>query len=54
MIETVVRERIGLTGVQDVLVISDARSRSGRLVEVVDQCRVAGARDVAVAVEEAS
>ena len=33
---------------QEVLLIADARVPSGRMVEVIDQCRLAGAADVAV------
>lgn len=32
-----------------VVVVADRESLTGRVVEVVDQCRLAGARDVAVA-----
>ena len=36
----------------DVLLIADERVPSGRLVEVIDQCRLAGALDVAIASQE--
>lgn len=52
MLQSAVRARLSRSGSGDVLVVTDERARSGRLVEVVDQCRLAGARDVAVAVEE--
>lgn len=51
MVESYVREHILRTGIDDVLIVSDRRAESGRLVEVVDQCRVAGAAEVGVAVE---
>jgi biopolymer transport protein ExbD len=34
-----------------VVVVADRETLTGRVVEVVDQCRLAGARDVAVATE---
>ena len=37
---------------RDVLLVADERVPSGRLVEVIDQCRLAGARDVAIASQE--
>jgi biopolymer transport protein ExbD len=48
------RVRDALEGASDrpVLVIADGRVRAERLVEVVDQCRLAGARDVAVATDK--
>ena len=51
MIQSVVRQRLARTGVTTVLVVIDSGSRSGKLVEVVDQCRLAGAREVGVAVD---
>ena len=52
MLQARVREHLLRTRVETVLVVFDERVRSGKLVEVVDQCRLAGARDVGVAVEQ--
>jgi biopolymer transport protein ExbD len=41
--------RAGATG--EVLIVTDRRVSSERLIEVVDQCRLAGAKDIAVATE---
>jgi len=41
--------RAGATG--EVLVVTDRRVSAERLLEVIDQCRLAGAKDVAVATE---
>lgn len=51
MVQGRVREL--LQGAEDrpVLVITDRRVRAEQLLEVVDQCRLAGARDVAVATD---
>lgn len=54
MIQSYVRERLARTGVSSVLVVVDGTVRSEVLVEVIDDCRLAGARDVGVAVEEES
>jgi len=51
MLQARVREAISGQRIQTVLVVADQRADTGRLVEVVDQCRLAGARDVGVAVE---
>lgn len=40
------------SGAKQVLVITDRRVAAERLVEVVDQCRLAGAEDVGVATEK--
>ena len=34
------------------LIITDRRVRAEQLLEIVDQCRLAGAKDVAVATEK--
>ncbi len=44
-----VGEALGGATDRDVLLIADERVPSGRMLEVVDQCRMAGARDVAIA-----
>lgn len=52
MVQSRVREFLESTGTQSVLVITDRRVAAERLVEVVDQCRLAGATDVGVATEK--
>lgn len=44
-VESLLRE----SGATEVLLIADVRVPSGRMVEVIDQCRLAGAEDVAIA-----
>jgi biopolymer transport protein ExbD len=51
MLQARVRDAISGQRIQTVLVIADQRVDTGRLVEVVDQCRLAGAKDVGVAVD---
>ncbi|MBH25530.1 MAG: biopolymer transporter ExbD [Myxococcales bacterium] len=52
MLQSRVRELIRGGGSKAVLVIVDSRASVSNLVEVVDQCRLAGAEDVAVATEK--
>ncbi len=52
MVQSRVREHMETGGSQSVLVVVDRRVASERLVEVVDQCRLAGATDVGVATEK--
>ena len=47
MLQSRVREAIGNMG-GTVLVVSDRRVPAEKLIEVVDQCRLAGAKDVGV------
>jgi biopolymer transport protein ExbD len=51
MLQARVRDAMNGQRLQTVLVVADRRVDTGRLVEVVDQCRLAGAQDVGVAVE---
>ena len=51
MLQSRIRDRIGLTAAKKVLVISDGQVPSEKLIEVVDQCRLGGAEDVGVATE---
>lgn len=48
MLQDRVRQLLQSRGQRPVLVSADARGETGRLVEVVDQCRLAGAKHVAV------
>ncbi|OGQ88864.1 MAG: biopolymer transporter ExbD [Deltaproteobacteria bacterium RIFOXYA12_FULL_58_15] len=51
MLQARVRDALKGHHMQRVLLVADRRVDTGRLVEVVDQCRLAGAKDVGVAVE---
>ncbi|MDT8408917.1 MAG: biopolymer transporter ExbD [Wenzhouxiangellaceae bacterium] len=54
VIQSRVRDLLASSATQSVLVVTDDRVPAGRLVEVVDQARRAGAQDVGVAtVDEA-
>ena len=54
VVQSRIRELIGASTSKSVLVVTDDSVPAGRLVEVVDQARLAGATDVGVAtVEEA-
>lgn len=52
MVQSRVREFLDSGASKQVLVITDRRVAAERLVEVVDQCRLAGATDVGVATEK--
>jgi biopolymer transport protein ExbD len=52
MVQSRVREFLESSGSEQVLVVTDRRVPAERLVEVVDQCRLAGANDVGVATEK--
>ena len=52
MVQSRVRDFLDSSGGGQVLVITDRRVPADRLIEVVDQCRLAGAADVGVATEK--
>jgi len=52
VIQSRLRDMLAAAGDPGVLVVTDSEVPSGRLVEVVDQCRLAGADDVGVATEQ--
>jgi biopolymer transport protein ExbD len=52
MVQSRVRDFLKGASSKSVLVITDRRVPAERLVEVVDQCRLAGATDVGVATEK--
>jgi len=54
MLQSAVREYLSRSRVKTVLTVVDRRVPTGKLIEVVDQCRLAGARDVGVAVDRES
>ncbi|EJF07147.1 biopolymer transport protein [Thiovulum sp. ES] len=47
-----IRDLLKSTGQSSVLVITDSGVRADKLVEVVDQCKLAGAKDVGVSTEK--
>ncbi len=51
MVQSQVRSFLQAGGDRPVLVITDRGVRAEQLIEVVDQCRLAGAKDVAVATD---
>ncbi|MEZ4470336.1 MAG: biopolymer transporter ExbD [bacterium] len=51
MVQNRIREQLQGGEDRPVLVITDRRVRAEQLIEVVDQCRLAGAKDVAVATD---
>ncbi len=52
MLQARLREIISRQRSKTVLVIADRHVETGMLVDIVDQCRLAGARDVGVAAEQ--
>ena len=52
MVQSRVRDFLESSGNGEVLVITDRRVPADRLIEVVDQCRLAGAENVGVATEK--
>ncbi len=52
MVQSRVREHMESASTEQVLVITDRRVAAERLIEIVDQCRLAGAKDVGVATEK--
>jgi biopolymer transport protein ExbD len=52
MVQSRVREFLESSGSEQVLVVTDRRVPAERLIEVVDQCRLAGAAEVGVATEK--
>jgi biopolymer transport protein ExbD len=52
MLQSRVRELVSTGGSKAVLVIADRLVPAERLIEVVDQCRLAGAADVGVATDQ--
>ncbi len=48
MLQSRVRSLLGVDARRPVLVTGDSRLASGRLVDIVDRCRLAGAQNVAV------
>lgn len=54
MLQSRVRDALRAGASESVLVITDARVPAEKLIDVVDQCRLAGAADVGVATEQES
>ena len=51
MLQSTIREQLRGAKDRPVLVITDAAVRAQKLLDVIDECRLAGASDVAVAAE---
>jgi len=52
VIQNYVREKLGNSSDSTVLVVADEGVAAGKLIEVVDQCRMAGAANVGVVTEQ--
>ncbi len=52
MLQSHLRDMLRSSPSKNVLVIADKHIETGRLIEVIDQCRLAGAEDVVVATEQ--
>lgn len=52
MLQSTVREQLRAAADRPVLVITDSGVQAQKLIDVIDQCRLAGAKDVAVATEK--
>ena len=51
MLQSTIREQLRGAKERPVLVITDAAVRAQKLLDIIDECRLAGAQDVAVAAE---
>jgi biopolymer transport protein ExbD len=51
MVQSLVRDALAISSSQTVLVIADRLTPTEKLIEVVDQAKLAGASDVGVATE---
>ena len=49
MLQSMIRDSLAISSTQTVLVIADRLTSAERLIEVVDQCKLGGAREVGVA-----
>ena len=49
MLQSLIRDALSISSAQTVLVIADRLTPAGNLIEVVDQCKLGGAREVGVA-----
>ena len=52
VIQNYVRDKLDLSSESTVLVVADEGVPAGKLIEVVDQCRMAGAANVGVVTEQ--
>jgi biopolymer transport protein ExbD len=48
MVQSRVRDALGTSGDKTVLVVTDRRVPADKLIEVIDVCRLAGAKDIGV------
>ena len=52
VLQSKIREMSKLSGSDAILVVTDRKVSADKLIEVVDQCRMAGIKDVGVATEQ--
>ncbi len=52
MVQSAVREQLSHNPIKTVLAVVDRRVNTGKLIEVVDQCRLGGAEEVGVAIDQ--
>ena len=52
MVQSRVRDQLKSGTLRPVLIVTDRQVKAQKLIEVVDQCRLAGAKDVGVATEQ--
>mgnify|MGYP003386488118 FL=1 len=46
-----IKDQLRATSQKSVLVVTDSNVPAGKLIEVIDQCKLAGAKDVGVATQ---
>jgi biopolymer transport protein ExbD len=51
VLQSKIREMVGVEKSQSILVVTDKKVSADKLVDVVDQCRLAGVKDIGVATE---
>ena len=54
MLQNKLKEKLSTRANKDILVVADRRLESGALIHLVDQCRLAGAKEVGVSTESES
>jgi biopolymer transport protein ExbD len=52
MVQSRVRDQLKAGSPRPILIVTDRQVKADKLIEVVDQCRLAGAKDVGVATEK--
>jgi len=51
VLQSLLKDELNQSSQKSVLVVTDTQVPAGKLIEVVDQCKLAGAKDVGVATE---